>query len=149
MLRHSGVDPLGGLVNRGGEVADEGRSAADRGEYRQAVGVLGATAARDTFRTSNFNFRIEQCALRIRVANRPCDRSHSTNGAFLTSSGKEDVPELARSFSDENGADGTRVGNRVLDRAHFRQSGICIRYAARLRLHDLEAWASHLRRSRR
>jgi len=33
----------------------------------------------------------------------------------------------------------------MLDRAHFRQSSIGIRYAAELRLHDLEAWAIHMR----
>ena len=27
----------------------------------------------------------------------------------------------------------------------FGNRGICIRYAARLRVHDLEAWAIHLR----
>ena len=33
----------------------------------------------------------------------------------------------------------------VLERGHFRQWSICIRYAARLRVHDLEAWPVHLR----
>jgi len=48
-------------------------------------------------------------------------------------------------LSNENGANGNRVGNRVLDRAHFQQSGICIRYAAILPVHDLETRAIHLR----
>ena len=44
---------------------------------------------------------------------------------------------ICEELSDENRAD----GNRILDRAHFRQSGICIRYAALLHVHDLEAGA--------
>ena len=56
-----------------------------------------------------------------------------------------DVLEPVRRLSNENGADGNRVGNRVLDGANFQQSGICIRYAAILSVHDLEARAIHLR----
>jgi hypothetical protein len=56
-----------------------------------------------------------------------------------------DVLELARIFPNENGADGIHVGNRVLYRTHFQQSGICIRYAAILLVHDLETRAIHLR----
>ena len=58
---------------------------------------------------------------------------------------KGDVPELARSFPMKTVLTGIVLGIVFSIALIFGNRGICIRYAARLRVHDLEAWAIHLR----
>ena len=40
-------------------------------------------------------------------------------------------PSIKGAF-DENGGDGNRFGDRVLNHTHFRQSGVCVRRPRRL-----------------